>query len=81
VLGVVGPLVCTARSASTSIIYILKQHPQQQQQQQQQQQNNNNNVIKKEKQIAIKRKVSMKSQFLRNIQLLKIQIQLDSCMV
>jgi len=43
-----------------------KQQPQQQQQQQQQQ--NNNNVIKKEKQIAIKRKkVSMKSPFLRNI--------------
>jgi len=44
-----------------------KQQPQQQQQQQQQQ--NNNNVIKKEKQIAIKRKVSMKSPFLHNIQL------------
>jgi len=55
--------------------------PQLQKQQQQQQQpnhNNNNNGIKKEKQIAIKRrKVSMKSPFLRNIQLLKSQKQLD----
>jgi len=59
-----------------------RQQPQQQQQQQkqQQQQNNNNNinVIKKDKQIAIKRrKVSMKSPLLRNIQLLKSQKQLD----
>jgi len=52
-----------------------KQQPQQQQQEQQQQ--SNNNVNKKEKQIAIKRKVSMKSPFLRSIQLLKSQKQLD----
>jgi len=49
-----------------------KQQPQKQQQQ------NNNNVIKKEKQIAIKRKVSIKkSPLLHNIQLLKSQKQLD----